>query len=103
MARHAFHAKFTAHPGRGEDLARRFLEVAEALREFDECELFAVTAPSGEEDAVWVTEAWSDPEAHSAALADERIAAITRHLPALLAAAPERIDLRPLGGKGLRG
>ncbi|MFF5256843.1 putative quinol monooxygenase [Streptomyces leeuwenhoekii] len=102
MTHYAFYAKFTTHPGEQDTLARRFLQVAEALEEFTGCELFAVAVPLEEADAVYVTEAWSSQEAHSAALADERVSAITGQLPGLLAAAPERVTLVPLGGKGLR-
>jgi quinol monooxygenase YgiN len=54
-----------------------------------------------EPDTIWVTEVWSNSEAHEASLAQEETKeSIQRAMP--LIAGVEAIKLRPVGGKGLQ-
>ncbi|MFL5695262.1 MAG: putative quinol monooxygenase [Ktedonobacteraceae bacterium] len=55
-----------------------------------------------EPETVWVTEIWSNAAAHEASLTLEGAkTTIKRAMP--LIAGVERIDLLPIGGKGLMG
>jgi quinol monooxygenase YgiN len=93
------HGRFRAQPGRGEALTAILLEAAESMRANDACLLYVVSREDA--DSIWVTEAWTDREAHAASLdvpgAREQIA---RAMP-LIAAIEQRVEFEPLGGKGL--
>ncbi len=94
------HGYFKAQPGKGEELAAILLEAAEALRSNDACLLYVVSR--GEDaDTIWVSEAWTDREAHDASL-DHPAARdqITRARP-LIASMDGRAEFTPLGGKGV--
>jgi quinol monooxygenase YgiN len=95
------HGYFKAQPGKGDELAGILLEAAEALRANDGCLLYVVSRAADDADAIWVSEAWTDREAHDASLdnpaAREQIA---RARP-LIAGMDGRAEFEPLGGKGL--
>ncbi|MFF4402808.1 putative quinol monooxygenase [Streptomyces sp. NPDC001480] len=99
MGTYAFHAKFTAQPGRRDELKECFLEAADALKDTEACELFLVSVPQNDPTAVWISEIWADEKAHTTALNGTELAPITGRIPGLLAAPPERTDLLPVGGK----
>jgi quinol monooxygenase YgiN len=97
------YVKMTARPGRGAELARTMLRVADSLRGTPGCELYLVSRPDGDPDVVWVTELWSSRQAVDASLEELRTeagAAQLAQVMALLAGAPERIELEPIGGVG---
>jgi quinol monooxygenase YgiN len=95
------HVRFTAQPGQGDALAAILLEAADALGAVEACRLYVVSRSPGDPDTIWVTEAWTDAEAHAASLQDEATkAAIARAMP-LMAGRPEATRLLPAGGKGL--
>jgi quinol monooxygenase YgiN len=95
------HGSFKAQPGQGDALAAILLEAAESLRANESCLLYVVSRASDDADAIWVTEAWTDREAHDASLdvpdAKEQIA---RAMP-LIAGIDSRAEFTPLGGKGV--
>jgi quinol monooxygenase YgiN len=95
------HGSFKAQPGQGDALAAILLEAAESLRANESCLLYVVSRASDDADAIWVTEAWTDREAHDASLdvpdAKEQIA---RAMP-LIAGIDGRAEFTPLGGKGV--
>jgi quinol monooxygenase YgiN/mannose-6-phosphate isomerase-like protein (cupin superfamily) len=99
------YVKFTAQPGRGQDLADALLRAAGSLTETPGCELYVVNRSPTDPDQIWVTELWRDQEALDASIEDlktdagqAQIAEVT----ALLAEGhrPELIELMPLGGVG---
>lgn len=95
--------KFTAQPGRGDDLADRLLQAAGSLRDTPGCELYVINRVPEEPDVVWVTELWLSQDALEASLeqlATDEGRALLAELEALLAAPPERIDVEPVGGVG---
>jgi quinol monooxygenase YgiN len=96
---YGMHGRFQARPGQGEALTAILLEAAESMRANDACLLYVVSREDA--DAIWVTEAWTDREAHAASLdvpgAKEQIA---RAMP-LIAGIDQRVEFEPLGGKGL--
>jgi quinol monooxygenase YgiN len=93
------HGCFKAQPGRGDELAAILLEAAESMRANDACLLYVVSRE--DPDTIWVTEAWTDREAHDASLdapgAKDQIA---RAMP-LIAGIDGRAEYEPLGGKGV--
>jgi quinol monooxygenase YgiN len=104
MAGHGFamQARFAAQPGRAREFAALLLEGAAWLEAEPRCLLYAVLVDVQEPDVVWVTEAWTDEEAHRAALADPATRELIGRALPLLAGPPEARQLDPVGGKGLR-
>ena len=97
------YVKFTAQPGRGDELATLLLRAADSLRDVAGCELYVINRAEADPDVVWVTELWLDQESLDASLEQlqtEAGRAQIAEVSALLAGAPERIDLEPLGGVG---
>jgi quinol monooxygenase YgiN/mannose-6-phosphate isomerase-like protein (cupin superfamily) len=95
--------KFTAQPGRGDELAERLLQAADSLRDTPGCELYVINRVPEAPDVVWVTELWLSQDALEASLeqlATDEGRALLAELQALLAAPPERIDVEPVGGVG---
>lgn len=93
--------RFTAQPGQGDALAAMLLEAADGVRSLGACQLYIVSRVPADDETVWVTEAWTDREAHDASLKDEQAQALIKRAMPLLAGPPETIELRPAGGKGL--
>jgi quinol monooxygenase YgiN len=98
---YGLHVRFTAKPGEGDALAAILLEAAEGVRRLDACRLYLVSRSPDDGDVVFVTEAWTDREAHDASLQDEGARALIGRAMPLLAGAPEATALAPAGGKGL--
>lgn len=97
------YVKFTAQPGRGDELARLLLRAADSLRETPGCELYVINRSATDPDVVWVTELWLNQEALDASLeqlSTEAGKAQIAEVTTLLAQPPEQFELEPLGGVG---
>ncbi len=95
------HGYFKSQPGQGEALAAILLEAAESLRANDSCLLYVVSR--GEDaNTIWVSEAWTDREAHDASLDDPAAREQIARARPLIAGMDGRAEFTPLGGKGLR-
>jgi quinol monooxygenase YgiN/mannose-6-phosphate isomerase-like protein (cupin superfamily) len=97
--------KFTAQPGRGDELAELLLRVADSLRDTAGCELYVINRAQANPDEIWVTELWLSQEAVDAALERLRDGAGQAQAAQVMALLdpdhpPERIELEPLGGVG---
>jgi quinol monooxygenase YgiN/quercetin dioxygenase-like cupin family protein len=96
--------KFTAQPGRGDELAQLLLRAARSLQDTPGCELYVINRSPDDPDVLWVTELWLGQDALKASLEQLRdhddARAQVAELKALLAGPPERIDVAPLGGVG---
>jgi quinol monooxygenase YgiN/quercetin dioxygenase-like cupin family protein len=97
--------KFTAQPGRGDELADLLLRAADTLRDTAGCELYVINRAAAQPDHIWVTELWLNQETLDASLEQLRTEegqARAAQVMALLDPdhPPERIDLEPLGGVG---
>jgi quinol monooxygenase YgiN len=95
------HVRLIAQPGQGDALARVLLEAAALLQENSACLLYVVSRSADDEDSLWVTEAWTDRDAHVASLQDARVKEIIARASPLVGAPPDGTELRPVGGKGL--
>ena len=100
-ARVGRYVRMVALPGQGAALADGLLRVAEGMRDMPGCEFYVVNRTPDEEDAVWVTEVWSDEAASDAALGRDLGEAGIGSVLELLAGPPEFIELSPVGGPGL--
>jgi len=100
MSKFGLYGKITAQPGQRDALVAGLLEAAALMQHVPGCELYIVNVSATDADAVWVTEVWSSASAHQASLTlDEIKALIKRNMP--LIAGGERIEIVPIGGKGL--
>jgi quinol monooxygenase YgiN len=97
---YAMHVRFSAQPGKGEELASILLEAAAGAEADERCRLYLVSRSPEDPDAVFVTEAWTSQAAHDASLEDEGANALIARAMPLVAGPPEATTLRPLGGKG---
>jgi quinol monooxygenase YgiN/quercetin dioxygenase-like cupin family protein len=97
------YVRFTAQPGRGDEVAELLRHAADSLREVAGCELYVINRSASEPDVVWVTELWLNQNALDASLekleTDEGKAQVAE-VGALLAGPPEVTPLEPLGGVG---
>jgi quinol monooxygenase YgiN len=100
MSRFGLYGKIVVQPERRDAMVAVLLEAASLLQNDPECELYVVNVSPTEPDVMWVTEVWRSQAAHRASLAREDIRAlIERGMP--LIAGGERIEVVPVGGKGL--
>ena len=97
------YVKFTAQPGRGDEVAQSLLRAADSLRDTAGCELYVINRSPSEPDVVWVTELWLSQEALDGSreqLGTAEGKAQVAEVMALLAGPPELTEVRPLGGVG---
>ena len=77
------------------------LGVAQLLAEVPGCKLYVINTSAENTDTVWVNEVWSSQAELDASLTIDRVKASVEQVVSLLAGPPERIDILPVGGKGL--
>lgn len=100
MSKFGLYGKITVYPGQRDNMVAVLLEAAALLSEDPDCELYIVNVSATEPDAVWVTEVWDSREAHEASLTREDVKALIQRGMTLIAGG-ERIEVIPMGGKGL--
>jgi heme-degrading monooxygenase HmoA len=93
---------FTAMPGRADELADLFVQVASGLRSVPGCISWIVARNPQVADEVWIQELWVSSDAAEQALAaqDSGEGPQPADVMALCAGPPQRIDLTPVGGVG---
>lgn len=101
MTVYGLYGKFRAQPGQRDALLDHLLRGAEALRDFEGCYLYVIGAAMDDPDGVWVTEVWRSQDDHQASLALPAVRDVIAAARPLIADMPERIEVTPLGGKGL--
>jgi len=94
--------KFSAQPGRRDDLVTSLLEAAKLLERNAGCIQYIVST-SDEPEAVWVCELWTNAAAHDASLEPEDIQALIQKARPLIAGMSDQTQLAVQGGKGLPG
>jgi quinol monooxygenase YgiN len=100
MSKFGLYGKITAQPGQRDALVAGLLEAAALMQHVPGCELYIVNVSATEPDAVWVTEVWSSDSAHQASLTHDEVKALIKRTMPLIAGG-ERIEIVPIGGKGL--
>jgi quinol monooxygenase YgiN len=101
MGRVGCHVRLKAHEGQRDAPVEHMLGVAQLLVDMPGCELYVINTSAAETDIVWVTEVWSTEAELDASLTLESVKAMVEQVVALLAEPPERIDILPVGGKGI--
>lgn len=77
-----FQAVFTAHSGKGEELAGLLMESAQELQMNEQCEVYLIQISANEPDKIYISEVWSDEIAHKASLTNPKVRdVITRAKP----------------------
>jgi quinol monooxygenase YgiN len=77
------------------------LGVGQLLADVPGCEIYVINTSAADTDTVWVTEVWGSQAELDASLSGDRGKASVEQVVSLLAGPPERIDILPVGGKGL--
>jgi quinol monooxygenase YgiN len=90
MRAYGCYVKFIAQPGQRDALVEKAAG----------CELYIINTSPTEPESVWVTEVWRSQQEHDASLTIESAQAAIKQVLPLLAGAPEKIDVLPVGGKG---
>lgn len=101
MGAYGFYVKLLARPGQRDTLVELMLQAAARAEEVPGCELYIVNTSPTEPESVWVTEVWRSLEEHEASLSIEGVQELIKQARPLLAGPPERIEVLPVGGKGL--
>ena len=90
--------KIKANRGKRDELISILLESADKM---PGCMSYVVAKDASDEDAIWVTEVWTDQESHQNSLSLPVVQeAISRGRP-LMAGFGERFESIPIGGHGL--
>ena len=101
MSAYGCYVKFMALPGQSEKLVELLLRAAAGVEVAPGCELYIINTSPTEPESVWVTELWRSQEEHDASLSIEGAQELIRQVLPLLAGSPEKIEVLPVGGKGL--
>lgn len=80
--------RMTALPGRRDELIALLLDGFRASGDGGLL-AYSINAAFDDPDTIWLTQLWTDREAHDATTRSEQIAALTRQVPPLLAQQPE--------------
>ena len=102
VAVHARSVCFPAQPGRADELAGLFVQVAEGLRSAPGCISWIVARNPQSPEEVWVQELWASEDAAEQALASQDAGEGPKpeEVMALCAGPPRRTDLTAVGGVG---
>ena len=98
---YALFGTFTARPGRGDELAELLVQAGRSMPDNPDCLLYLISRHPEDPDAISVYETWTSREAHARSLDDEATRELIARAKPLIAGVAERVELRPLGGKGL--
>ncbi|MFE2351065.1 MULTISPECIES: putative quinol monooxygenase [Kitasatospora] len=83
------YGRLTALPGRRDDLIAVLLEGLRAGGDAGGLLAYSINTAFDDPDTVWLTQLWTDQEAHDATTRSEPVAAATRRIAPLLARQPE--------------
>lgn len=101
MKYYSLHTKFTVKEGSRDEFVDILLKAAKVLEESEGC-LYYLISVSGNENAVYVTEAWTNRAAADESLQNEEIKGLIGKVMPLMAGAPEKLsETEIVGGKGL--
>jgi len=98
---YGLHGQFIAADGARDRLAGLLLQAAELLRRNPDCLLYVVHVADDDPNGVWVTEAWTNAQAHADSLKPDDVRALISRARPLIAGFGERREFRTLGGVGL--
>lgn len=100
MSKFGLYGKIIAQSGQREALVKILLEAAAVLETPVGCELYIINVSPTEPDTIWVTEVWESKEHHAASLQLDAVKQVIQRGRPLIAGG-DRIEVIPVGGKGL--
>lgn len=95
------YGKMRATPGQRDALVAFLMQAADGLRTLDGCYVYIINADPGDPDGIWITEVWRSQAEHQASLSLEAAKTLIAQARPLIAEFSQRIEVIPLGGKGL--
>ncbi len=87
-----------AAPGQRDELARVILD---GMREMPGCLSYVVANDASDENTLWITEAWTDRDAHRAALQRPAVQEAMRQGRPLIQGMGDATETEPIGAHGL--
>ena len=87
-----------AAPGQRDEVARVILD---GMRDMPGCLSYVVAADAGDANTLWITEAWTDRDAHRAALQRPAVQEAMRLGRPLIQGMGDTTETEPIGGHGL--
>lgn len=93
--------KIIAQPGQRDTLIGYLLQAAAGMRDLEGCYIYVVSSAPDDPDAIWITEVWRSKDDHQASLALKGTQELIAQARPLIAGFGQRIEVTPLGGKGL--
>ena len=98
---HVLLNRLTARPGQRQRLVEILLESGKLFDDNPACLLYLVSESADDPNLVWVVDLWASQEAHAEALKAPELRPFVEQAMPLLEGAPEQLEVRPVGGKGL--
>jgi len=95
-----FYTKFTTTESKRDAFIEILLEAATAMKAIDDCLIYLVNKDANTANITWVTEVWTNKEAHEASLKMQGAKELISKALPLLTGRPEQIEIVPVGGKG---
>ncbi len=93
--------KMRAHPGQRDALLNHLLDSVALLHDLEGCYVYVISAAPDDPDGIWVNEVWRSQDDHRASLTHPAIINLIAAARPLIAEMPIRIEVTPLGGKGI--
>jgi quinol monooxygenase YgiN len=98
---HVLLNRLTARPGQRQRLVEILLESGKLFDDNPACLLYLVGESVDDPNLVWVLDLWTSQQAHAEALEAPELRPFVEQAMPLLEGAPEQLEVRPAGGKGL--
>jgi quinol monooxygenase YgiN len=98
---YGLYGKMVVVPGQRDRLINLLLKSAGDMQDMEGCYLYVISKAPDEPDAIWITEVWRSQDDHRASLSNEGVKAVIAEARPLIADMPVRIEVVPVGGKGL--
>lgn len=95
--------QLTTKPGQRDRVVAVLLESGRLFDDNLACILYLVSESADDPNLVWVVDLWTSKEAHAEALKAPELRPYVEQAMPMLEGMPKQIEIRPVGGKGLRG
>jgi quinol monooxygenase YgiN len=99
---HALINRLTAKPGQRAPVLAILLESGRLFDDSEGCLLYLVSESKDDPNVIWVVDLWTTKEAHAEALKAPELRPFVEQAMPLLEGMPEQIEIRAVGGKGVR-
>jgi quinol monooxygenase YgiN len=93
--------KIKTQPGQRDTLLAYLLQASDSMADLEGCYLYVINSATDDPDGIWVYEVWRSREDHQASLTLDAVKAVITSARPLIAEMSNRVELVPLGGKGL--